>query len=112
MVALDDPTSSETGKYAIALDHKDGAAFLGRLPPQPRQVGVSNLLAWQARRSQSALVLLQLYHGRSEVGQIGRLGKSNDDLAHFCLLRAKRALDGLSAIVPRFYTMSVRSVTG
>src|SRR5215472_11538690 len=41
MVALDDPTSSETGKYAIALDHKDGAAFLGRLPPQPRQVGVA-----------------------------------------------------------------------
>jgi hypothetical protein len=41
----------ETGEYAIALDHQDGAAFLGSLPLQPRQVGVSDLLARQARRS-------------------------------------------------------------
>jgi hypothetical protein len=31
MVELDDPAGGETGEYAIALDHQDGAAFLGSL---------------------------------------------------------------------------------
>src|SRR5215831_10182487 len=84
MIALYDPADGKPGEYAIALGYKYRATLLSHFLPQPRQVGVGDLFARQSRRRiQSPLVLLQLDHRQSQIGQVSRHSRSNDDVTHF-----------------------------